>query len=130
MIYIHFKDYISSESNRLGYNETLGVSLCSSPKIARRDTSIKSSIPNCRAMKELIESGKKGNIDDSCLTKEVCSILNSQGKDLRSINDSTNSSVYEMYMPFIRGHYDNTIEIPKTSLCRWIKKVGLGFKCN
>ena len=91
--------------------------------VARRDTSNHTAVPNIRSLQELKQSGQNGNIDDASLASEISSILALEIEDLKESETNAGYFVYEMYMPFIRGHYDNTIEIPKTKLLRWIKKV-------
>ena len=74
------KEYIRSESQRLGFSEMLSSS--SSPiKTARRDPSIKNLIPRIRSLKEISESGKHGNIDDNSLADEIMTMLPSNALD-------------------------------------------------
>lgn len=95
-----------------------------SPKVARRDTSIKTSIPHTRTLKEIFENGQQGNIDDASLARESLSILNLHEKSICEMDSNSHISMYEMYFPFIRGHYSaNASDMPKTKLYTWIKKV-------
>ena len=123
LYHCNFQEFIRAESNRLGFVELLGSSLSLSPKVARRDTSIKTFIPHKRTLKEIFESGKQGNIDDASLAEESLSILNLNGKSVHGMDSNSHSSMYEMYFPFIRGHYENPTDIPKAKLYHWIKKV-------
>ena len=92
-------------------------------KIARRDTSIKTLTPHRRSLEDVIKSGKEGNIDDSSLANEVISLLKSP-QEISGIDSNSQKYIYEMYFPFIRGHWsDNGVDIPKTKLLRWVKKV-------
>lgn len=117
------KEFIRAESNRLGFDELLGSSMSLSPKVARRDTSIKTSIPHTRTLKEIFENGQQGNIDDASLAKESLSILNLHEKSICEMDSNSHISMYEMYFPFIRGHYSaNASDMPKTKLYTWIKK--------
>lgn len=101
----------------------LGSSLSLSPKVARRDTSIKATIPHKRVLTELIDNGEKGNIDDESLSNEIISILNKEYGESKIDELKDQSCIFEMYIPFIRGHYKEAIDIPKTKLFLWMKQV-------
>ena len=118
-----FQEHIRTLSNKLGFDKMLGSSLSLSPKVARRDTSIKATIPHKRVLTELINSSEKGNIDDKSLLNEVLSILNIQHGENRIDELKNQSCIYEMYIPFIRGHYKEATDIPKTKLFLWMKQV-------
>ena len=94
-----------------------------SPKVARRDTSIQATVPHKRILTELIDSSEKGNIDDQSLSKEILSILEQKINAEEMEDIKKQSCVYEMYVPFIRGHYKEPMDIPKTKLFLWMKKV-------
>ena len=67
---------------------------------------------------------EEGNIDDASLANEMLSLLEKQKQEINEIDSKSQNYVYEMYNPFIRGHWsDNGIDIPKTKLLRWMQKV-------
>ena len=93
-------------------------------KVARRDTSIKTIKPHRRSLMEVFESGKNGNTDDSSLANEVISSLKKRTTHKDEIDSNLQNYIYEMYLPFIRGHWSNNgVDIPKTKLLRWMKEV-------
>ena len=117
------QEHIRTLSNELGFDKTLSSSLSLSPKVARRDTSIQATVPHKRILTELIDSSEKGNIDDQSLSKEILSILEQKINAEEMEDIKKQSCVYEMYVPFIRGHYKEPMDIPKTKLFLWMKKV-------
>ena len=72
---------------------------------------------------EVIESGDKGNIDDESLSNEIISILKNEFNENEIDYFKSQSSIYEMYIPFVRGHYKEPMDIPKTKLFLWMKQV-------
>ena len=72
---------------------------------------------------EVIESGDKGNIDDKSLSNEIISILKNEFNENEIDYFKSQSSIYEMYIPFVRGHYKEPMDIPKTKLFLWMKQV-------
>ena len=94
-----------------------------SPKVARRDTSIQATVPHKRVLSELIDSSEKGNVDDESLKNEIFSILKQESGENRTEDLGNQSCIYEMYIPFVRGHYREPMDIPKTKLFLWMKKV-------
>lgn len=121
-IYDIRKEHIRTMSNKIGFDKMLGSSLSLSPKVARRDTSIKATIPHKRVLTELIDSSEKGNIDDKSLSNEIVSILNMEYGESKIDELKDQGCIYEMYIPFIRGHYKEAIDIPKTKLFLWMKQ--------
>ena len=117
------QEHIRTLSNELGFDKTLSSSLSLSPKVARRDTSIQATVPHKRILAELIDSSEKGNIDDKSLSKEILSILEQKINEEELEDIKKQSCIYEMYVPFIRGHYKEPMDIPKTKLFLWMKKV-------
>ena len=117
------QEHIRTLSNELGFDKTLSSSLSLSPKVARRDTSIQATVPHKRILAELIDSSEKGNIDDKSLSKEILSILEQKINEEEIEDIKKQSCIYEMYVPFIRGHYKEPMDIPKTKLFLWMKKV-------
>ena len=119
----YLQEHIRTLSNELGFDKTLSSSLSLSPKVARRDTSIQATIPHKRLFTELVDSSEKGNVDDKSVSKEILSILEQEFDKDKMEDIKKQSCIYEMYIPFIRGHYKEPMDIPKTKLFLWMKKV-------